>query len=168
MDKAEGDWESLNRELWARKSPNYDSACFHAQQCAEKYLKARLQEASLAFPRTHNLLDLLALVLPVEPSWKVLYGSLDALNDYAVVFRYPGHSANREEAREARRECHAVREVIRANFRLTSELSLADGDTLSGGRTMKGDSQNRRFPTGVDAGEQTLHRAPPASGYNEA
>jgi HEPN domain-containing protein len=118
VTKAEGDWAALGRELRARKAPNYDDACFHAQQCAEKYLKARLQEASVAFPRTHNVLDLLSLVLPVEPTWTVLYASLDALNDYAVVFRYPGRSANREEAREALRECRAVRDLVRLTLGL--------------------------------------------------
>ena len=42
IDKAEGDWATLMREYRARKNPNYDAVCFHAQQCAEKYLKARL------------------------------------------------------------------------------------------------------------------------------
>jgi HEPN domain-containing protein len=46
------------RELRARKSPNYDAACFHAQQCVEKYLKARLQEAGIVFTKTHNLIFL--------------------------------------------------------------------------------------------------------------
>jgi HEPN domain-containing protein len=36
VSKAEGDFASAGRELRARKDPNYDSACFHAQQCAEK------------------------------------------------------------------------------------------------------------------------------------
>lgn len=40
--KAEGDFATAQREMRARKDPNYDAACFHAQQCAEKYLKALL------------------------------------------------------------------------------------------------------------------------------
>ena len=44
VEKAEQDWNSLHREIRARKNPNYDAACFFAQQCAEKYLKARLVE----------------------------------------------------------------------------------------------------------------------------
>ena len=36
VDKAEGDFVTVTREYRARKSPNYDAACFHAQQCAEK------------------------------------------------------------------------------------------------------------------------------------
>ena len=55
VDKAEGDWNALGREMRARKSPNYDDACFHAQQCAEKYLKARLVEAGRVF-RKHTTL----------------------------------------------------------------------------------------------------------------
>ena len=38
IEKAEGDFHSLEREVRARKNPNYDAACFHAQQCVEKYL----------------------------------------------------------------------------------------------------------------------------------
>lgn len=40
--KAEGDFAMVLREARARKNPCYDGACFHAQQCAGKYLKARL------------------------------------------------------------------------------------------------------------------------------
>jgi len=29
--KAEGDWDSAQREYRARQRPNYDAACFHAQ-----------------------------------------------------------------------------------------------------------------------------------------
>lgn len=43
VEKAEGDFFTAMRELRARKSPNFDAVCFHAQQMAEKYLKAVLQ-----------------------------------------------------------------------------------------------------------------------------
>lgn len=39
LEKAEGDYITSQREYRARKNPNFDAACFHAQQCAEKYLK---------------------------------------------------------------------------------------------------------------------------------
>ena len=55
--KAEGDWNSAQRQYRARQRPNDDAACFHAQQCAEKYLKARLEEAVIAFGRTHDLIQ---------------------------------------------------------------------------------------------------------------
>ena len=38
VKKAEGDFNTLLREVRARKAPNYDAACFHAQQCVEKSL----------------------------------------------------------------------------------------------------------------------------------
>jgi HEPN domain-containing protein len=53
---------------------------FHAQQCAEKYLKARLEEAAIGFARTHDLLMLHQLALPVEPNWQVLQTPLAFLN----------------------------------------------------------------------------------------
>jgi HEPN domain-containing protein len=49
VDKAEGDFATAQRELIVQRDPNYDAVCFHSQQCAEKFLKARLQEADIAF-----------------------------------------------------------------------------------------------------------------------
>jgi HEPN domain-containing protein len=57
--KAEADWNSAGLLFRARKHPNYDGACFHTQECAEKYLKARLEEAGIAFGKTHDLEELL-------------------------------------------------------------------------------------------------------------
>lgn len=45
IEKAEADFLSASREYRARKKPNFDAACFFAQQCIEKYLKGRLAEA---------------------------------------------------------------------------------------------------------------------------
>lgn len=70
--KAEGDFATLEREGRARKNPNYDGMCFHAQQCAEKYLKARLSESGVSFGRIRDLVALLELALPAEPSWEAL------------------------------------------------------------------------------------------------
>ena len=67
VEKAEQDWGSLHREIRARKNPNYDAACFFAQQCVEKYIKARLVETDVYFKKLHDLSYLLALVVPVEP-----------------------------------------------------------------------------------------------------
>ncbi|MBI2433302.1 MAG: HEPN domain-containing protein [Candidatus Hydrogenedentes bacterium] len=45
---------------------NYDSVCFHAQQCGEKYAKALLQEAGVAFRKTHDLGELVDLASSVN------------------------------------------------------------------------------------------------------
>ena len=118
IDKAEGDWYSAQRESRARKRPNYDAACFHAQQCVEKYLKAKLEEAGIGFSRTHNLINLLTLVLAVEPTWTVLQPRLTALNVYAIAFRYPGISATKSNAANALKDCREVRRIIRQSFGL--------------------------------------------------
>jgi len=70
LQKAEGDYATAGRETRARRHPNYDAACFHAQQAAEKYLKAFLQEYNLLFPRTHSLIELLELCLPLDASFE--------------------------------------------------------------------------------------------------
>ena len=119
IEKAEGDWASAQREYRARQRPNYDAACFHAQQCTEKYLKARLEEAGIAFSRTHNLTSLLTLALAVEPTWAVLQPHLTALNIYAVAFRYPGSSATKSNAANALKAGREVRRIVRQSFDLS-------------------------------------------------
>jgi HEPN domain-containing protein len=70
VNKAEGDFVMLERESRARKNPNYDGICFHAQPCAEKYLKARLSEAGIEIKKIHDLVSLLDKALEVEPLWE--------------------------------------------------------------------------------------------------
>jgi len=121
IEKAEGDWNTAQRELRTRRSPNYDAACFHAQQCAEKYLKARLQEAEVYFEKKHNLITLLDLALPLEPLWEALRPALRVLNAYAVEFRYPGESSTQERAKKAVALCRMVRHQARINLGLQPE-----------------------------------------------
>jgi HEPN domain-containing protein len=118
VQKAEGDFATATREIRARKSPNYDSACFHSQQCAEKYFKARLQEAGIAFPYTHDLEVLLRLVLKVEPLWAVLSSSAQSLTEHAVKSRYPGAWVTRDQAKDAFARCRDIRRLIRHSLGL--------------------------------------------------
>jgi HEPN domain-containing protein len=118
VDKAEGDWHDAQRAYRARKHPNYDSACFHAQQCVEKYLKARLEEAGIAFAKTHGLPLLLTLTTRVEPQWVALQQQANALNAFAVVFRYPGRWATKAHAKQAIKDCREVRRTVRTAFGL--------------------------------------------------
>lgn len=111
--KAEGDFATMERESRARKDPSYDSVCFHAQQCAEKYLKARLSEAGLAFAKIHDLTALLDLAVAVEPTWELSRVDLAFLSDFAVAFRYPGEAADKESALDARKRCREFRTAAR-------------------------------------------------------
>jgi HEPN domain-containing protein len=111
--KADGDFASVEREARARKNPNYDGLCFHAQQCVEKYLKARLHEADIDFPKTRILAALLDLVLPIEPLWESFREHLIFLTGFAVSFRYPGESVDKQTALDARKRCRLFRRVAR-------------------------------------------------------
>ena len=116
IDKGDGDFATAERELQVQQKPNYDAVCFHSQQCAEKYLKAYLQEANIVFNRIHDLSRLLDLLLLVEPDWEALRPTLEALTAYAVEFRYPGISANKDLATQSFEDCVKIRNTILQNF----------------------------------------------------
>jgi HEPN domain-containing protein len=56
----------LSRSALRRKAPLLYGATFHAQQCAEKYLKALLVAHRCAFPRTHDLAALHDLCIQAD------------------------------------------------------------------------------------------------------
>ncbi len=79
----------------------FDESAFHAQQAAEKALKALLVAHRVEPPRTHNIARLLSLLEPkVDVSW-AYEEDLPALTYYAVEIRYPAPPIMREEALEA-------------------------------------------------------------------
>jgi HEPN domain-containing protein len=90
LEIAEGDLLTAQRESAAHDRPNLRSAAFHAQQAAEKFIKAVLQERSIAFPRTHGLNELVLLLDPPEPRLTVLRDDLEELTRFAAEVRYPG------------------------------------------------------------------------------
>ena len=118
VSKAEGDFVTAGRELRARKSPNYDAVCFHAQQCAEKYLKAVLQKNDKRIPTIHFLFELLAMILKFDGSYEFLKADLEVLEDYAVRFRYPGDQAEKKEAQAAYAAAGTVRKFVRQKLGL--------------------------------------------------
>ena len=99
--KADGDLVTAERELRARKLPNYDASCFHSQQCAEKYLKAIMVQNGIRFRKIHDLRELLTLVLKKYPELELISDLLSELTPHAVATRYPGYDATREIAKEA-------------------------------------------------------------------
>ncbi len=101
IEKASADLATAGREMRARKDPNYDAVCFHAQQCVEKLLKAALTETGRDFSRTHDLNHLLDLILPTHPLWEAFRSGFQELVAYAVEYRYPGESATKEMAQTA-------------------------------------------------------------------
>jgi HEPN domain-containing protein len=110
--RAEEDY-LLARSALRRKKPLTYGVCFHAQQCAEKYLKAILIVHRQAFPKTHDLLVLgdlcekAGILLPMDAD------RLDTLSAYAVQVRYPGEDPLPEEARDALEIAKSVRRFAR-------------------------------------------------------
>lgn len=98
VQKAERDYATATRELAALEQPNYDAVCFHAQQCIEKLMKGLLIQRGIMPPKTHDLAYLSQFISPVCPEWTCPLEDLRFLTRAAVAYRYPGESADREEA----------------------------------------------------------------------
>lgn len=77
---AAGD-ESIRRE----------QVCFHAQQAAEKAIKALLLSRSIEFPLTHDIEELLEIAESSGISLPADVREAGLLNPYAVESRYPGY-----------------------------------------------------------------------------
>jgi HEPN domain-containing protein len=112
--KAEGDFSTARRELRARNSPNYDAACFHSQQCVEKLMKALLIQLGIVPPRTHDLVYLDGLLSAACADWSWKVEELRFVSRAAVMFRYPGETAERGEARQVLALAGKMREALRA------------------------------------------------------
>jgi HEPN domain-containing protein len=118
VSKAEEDF-AATQELLSAVPPLCDAACFHAQQCAEKYLKAFLVEQGVPFPRTHLLVDLLILCLPLDSAFEALRRDLEDLTVYGVRVRYPGFDATPSAAQEALTAAARVRAFVREKLGLS-------------------------------------------------
>lgn len=103
VQKAQADRTAAKRALGdcRRHGDQTEIACFHAQQCAEKYLKAILAKEGQYVPRVHGLLALGRLVKRFNfPSFR-LERDFKRLEQYAVEVRYPGSWATKAEAKRA-------------------------------------------------------------------
>jgi HEPN domain-containing protein len=118
--KAEADYSTATREIKAPETPNFDAVCFHAQQCVEKLMKALLIHLGVVPPRTHDLTALDRLLVPVCPQWSWPVQELRFLTRAAVDFRYPGESADREEAAESLGIATRMRAKLRALLGLSA------------------------------------------------
>ena len=116
--KAEGDFATAGREFRARKSPNYDAVCFHAQQCAEKYPKAVLQENEKHIPKIHNLIELMLLCEEIDSTFEMLRADLVIMERFSVLTRYPGESAEKEDAQSTYLAAGTTRKFIRQKLGL--------------------------------------------------
>ena len=118
--KADSDLATA-RKLLAGEGP-YDTACFHAQQAAEKYLKGLLAYQEQPIPHIHDLNDLERACSAVEPPLVLPLLSLAELTPYAVELRYDFEFwPEASTAREAIDTTERVREAV---------LALVPGEAL--------------------------------------
>ena len=87
---------------------------FHAQQAAEKYLKAYLTFKQIRFRKTHDILDLLSLCIESDADFERLKSKdLEKFKEYATEFRYPTlFEPTMEEAEEAIETAESVRNAV--------------------------------------------------------
>jgi HEPN domain-containing protein len=118
IGKAEGDYRSAHILLAHGEEHIAEAVCFHCQQCAEKYLKAFLQENRVRFRREHDLMPLLEACISVDRDFEKILKDLRRLEDYAVAIRYPGKIAQRSDAESAFAAATRVRAFVRRKLGL--------------------------------------------------
>lgn len=87
---------------------------YHAQQCAEKYVKAFLVLRGVDFPFTHNIARLLELCSE-RADWPDTIKDAEELTPFAITARYPGDDepVSEPEARRAIEIATKVRDTVR-------------------------------------------------------
>jgi len=113
LARAEQDMKA-GEALLVAEPPFLYPACFHAQQAAEKYLKALLTWHQIEFPKTHAIEQLLDLVEDAETETASSLKDAVALTPYGVDIQYPGDQPepNLEEAHEVVELARKVRDAV--------------------------------------------------------
>jgi HEPN domain-containing protein len=94
-----------------------DAACFHAQQAAEKCLKAYLSGHNVTFPFTHNLEKLVELCVLNDSSFLSIKSIAQSLTPYAVELRYDDDFwPSQQAARQALDDARLVQQFVLARI----------------------------------------------------
>lgn len=96
----------------------YSTLCFHAQQAAEKSIKAVLVSRTIAFPKVHSLARLIDL-LPVDVERTPVLLESARLTVYATDSRYPGEADDQDVPDD---EYQATVHLAEAVFKWASDL----------------------------------------------
>ena len=100
---AKADSDLVNATLCITHEQALDTACFHAQQAAEKMLKAYLTQAQIDYPLIHNLVPLVTLCGERDPGFEELLDDAAVLTPFAVELRYDAEFwPSRHDAAKAR------------------------------------------------------------------
>jgi len=113
IKKAENDLITAKHSMTIKPTPPFDTICFHAQQCAEKYLKTYLIYNEIDFEKTHDIGDLITLASQIDSSFDELLEYGDILTPFAVRIRYPiFEELTEEKAKEAIEIAERIKEFV--------------------------------------------------------
>ena len=103
LARAEVDFRAADLELRNPEAGLWADVAFHAQQAAEKALKALLASRDVPFRKTHSIEELGRACLDASPQLGPLVDAAAPLTEYAWKFRYPGElgDPSRSEAEQA-------------------------------------------------------------------
>jgi HEPN domain-containing protein len=86
-------------------------AAFHCQQAVEKALKALLTWHDRPFRKTHDLVELGAECVAIDPALEPDLRGTAPLTEYAWRYRYPGEPSEPEES-EVRQALDRARALV--------------------------------------------------------
>jgi HEPN domain-containing protein len=111
---ADGDIQIAEHAMKLKSNVPYRIIAFHAQQCAEKYLKAYLVYHDVEFPYTHSIRRLLEMCAQYA-DWANSIIDARELTPYATTARYPGEEeeVTQSEAKRAIELAMKVRKTVR-------------------------------------------------------
>ena len=117
--------EDIDVAIAAARLSRLGASAYHAQQAAEKLIKALLVLAAEPFRRTHDLDDLAARLLTVYPQFALQAEAMRHLSIWGIAYRYPGL----EDAPEPLPELEELERTIgMLNEFAAMVRSLIDGD----------------------------------------
>lgn len=113
LARAELDLRAADLELGAPQAGLWGDVAFHAQQAAEKALKAVLAWHDRPFRKTHSIEELGQACTTIDQGLGDLVDAAVPLTEYAWKFRYPGEVGDPSHE-EAERAVAAARKLVLA------------------------------------------------------
>lgn len=116
--RGDADLELASRAMLP-EGPLPELAAYHAQQCAEKYLKGYLVAKRISFRFVHDLGYLVHLCTGTNPAFEQMEEQALRLTEYATESRYPREDdqpCTEQDAREAIALADGIRRFVRGHI----------------------------------------------------
>jgi HEPN domain-containing protein len=114
LQKVQFDLKACAHSLSSEDESLWPDAAFHAQQAAEKTLKAFLAWHDKPFRKTHSIEELGHACVELDPTLASVVDRAVPLTEYAWKFRYPGEpdTLSRDEANQAFQAARLLHKAI--------------------------------------------------------